>query len=50
VHLSKASNPEFFVIGAPDLAGIIKPEKAYWYVDIKDLVKYRDQRSNLGLT
>lgn len=51
VYLGKNSPPEFYVVGAPELASLIKPEGSrYWYVSIKDLEKYKDQWDRLGLT
>jgi len=51
VYLGKKSSPEFYVIGASELAGLIKPEGSrYWYVPIRDLEKYKDQWDRLGLT
>lgn len=50
VHLSKKSPPEFFIVGASDLATLIQPEgNRYWYVKIRDLESYKDQWDRLGI-
>ena len=49
VHLSKKVPPKFYILTASQLAPLVKSEKKYWYVSIKDLVGYMDQWYNLGL-
>jgi hypothetical protein len=49
VHLNKKGPPEFFVLTTSQLAPWVKSEKKYWYVNIRDLLIYKDQWCNLGL-
>jgi hypothetical protein len=49
VHLSKKLPPEFYIVGASELADLIKLDGKYWYVYLKDLESYKDQWGNLGL-